>query len=154
MVKRADYTEASVPEYWIVDPDGETVTVLTLAGDAYVEHGVFARGDAATSALLYGVVVDVNSLFGEAEGGQAESKTRERRSRHRARRHCAGGVVVCRATLSEPRVLNWCLLRTCHCITMSRLDGRCSKKMDGRKRRTTWSRTRSSSSTSETSTAR
>ena len=72
VVKRADYAEASVPEYWIVDPDGETVTVLTLAGSAYVEHGVFARGDRATSALLDGVAVDVTSLFDEAESGQPE----------------------------------------------------------------------------------
>ena len=73
VVKRADYAEASVPEYWIVDPDGETVTVLTLVGDAYVEHGVFARGDTATSYLLDGVAVDVGLLFDEAESGQAES---------------------------------------------------------------------------------
>ena len=72
VVKRVDYAEASVPEYWIVDPDGETVTVLTLAGDAYVEHGVFARGDVATSPLLDGVAVDVTSLFDEAESGQPE----------------------------------------------------------------------------------
>ena len=72
VVKRADYAEASVPEYWIVDPGGETVTVLTLAGNAYVEHGVFARGDTATSPLLDGVAVDVTSLFDEAESGQPE----------------------------------------------------------------------------------
>ncbi len=71
VVKRADYAEASVPEYWIVDPDSETVTVLALVGDAYVEHGVFARGDRATSALLDGVAVDVTALFEEAESGQA-----------------------------------------------------------------------------------
>ena len=67
VVKRADYAEASVPEYWIVDPDSETVTVLTLAGNAYVEHGVFVRGDKATSALLDGVSVDATALFDEAE---------------------------------------------------------------------------------------
>ena len=67
-VKRADYAEAAVPEYWIVDPRVETVTVLTLAGSAYREHGVFARGDTATSALLDGVAVDVTALFEDAEG--------------------------------------------------------------------------------------
>ena len=66
-VKRADYAEASIPEYWIVDPANETVAVLTLAGNAYVEHGVFARGDTATSPLLDGVAVDVAALFDEAE---------------------------------------------------------------------------------------
>ena len=39
--KRRDYAEAGIPEYWIVDPRNETVTVLALRGAAYVEHGVF-----------------------------------------------------------------------------------------------------------------
>ena len=67
VVKRADYAEASIPEYWIVDPANETVAVLTLACNVYVEHGVFARGDTATSPLLVGVAVDVVALFDEAE---------------------------------------------------------------------------------------
>ena len=66
VVKRADYAEASVPEYWIVDPDSETVTVLTLSGNAYVAHGVFARGDTATSPLLDEAAVDVTALFDKA----------------------------------------------------------------------------------------
>ena len=66
VVKRADYAEAGITEYWIVDPRVETVTVLKLAGSDYVEHGVFRRGDTATSALLDGVSVDVTALFDEA----------------------------------------------------------------------------------------
>ena len=50
--KRADYAEAGIAEYWIADPRDETITVLALKGDAYVEHGTFARGAAATSPLL------------------------------------------------------------------------------------------------------
>ena len=68
VVKRGDYAEAGVSEYWIVDPRVETVTVLKLAGSDYVEHGVFARGDMATSVLLVGVSVDVTALFDEAAG--------------------------------------------------------------------------------------
>lgn len=48
-------------------PRVETVTVLTLAGNVYREHGMFARGDTATSALLDGVAVDVTALFEDAE---------------------------------------------------------------------------------------
>ncbi len=70
VVKRADYAEASIPEYWIVDPANETVAVLTLAGNLYVEHGVFALGDTVTSPLLDGVAVDVEALFDESESGR------------------------------------------------------------------------------------
>ncbi len=68
VVKRADYAEVAIPEYWIVDPRFETVTVLTLAGSAYVEHGVFARGDTATSPLLDGLTLAVTALFDYATG--------------------------------------------------------------------------------------
>ncbi len=63
VAKRADYAEAGIPEYWIVDPRVETVTVLALAAGAYVEHGVFPRGDTATSPLLDGLAVDMTALF-------------------------------------------------------------------------------------------
>jgi Uma2 family endonuclease len=62
-VKRADYAEGGIPEYWIVNPEDETITVLILAGDAYVEHGIFHRGDTATSALLEGFAVPVDALL-------------------------------------------------------------------------------------------
>ena len=61
--KRRDYAEARIPEYWIVDPRTETVTVLVLQGEAYVEHGVFRRGAQATSVLLDGLTVDVSAVF-------------------------------------------------------------------------------------------
>ena len=61
--KRADYAEAGIPEYWIVDPRDETITVLTLEGGVYVEHGVFAAGDSATSRSLNGFVIDVAAVF-------------------------------------------------------------------------------------------
>ena len=68
VTKRTDYAEVGIPEYWIVDPRFETVSVLTLAGDVYVEHGAFSRGDTATSPLLGDFAVDVTALFDDAEG--------------------------------------------------------------------------------------
>jgi len=61
--KRHDYAEGRVPEYWIVNPQTETITVLRLEGAAYVEHGVFRRGDVATSVILPGFAVNVAEVF-------------------------------------------------------------------------------------------
>ena len=62
-VKRRDYAEAGIPEYWIVSPLDETITVLTLDGDRYVARGVFARGDMAEGAVLPGFAADVSAVF-------------------------------------------------------------------------------------------
>lgn len=61
--KRIDYAEAGIPEYWIVDPGSETITVLWLGEGAYTEHGVFARGARASSRLVKGLAVDVSAVF-------------------------------------------------------------------------------------------
>ena len=61
--KPRDYAEAGIPEYWIVNPLDETITVLTLDSDAYTEHSVFSRGDSAASVLLDGFAVRVDEVF-------------------------------------------------------------------------------------------
>jgi Uma2 family endonuclease len=61
--KRLDYAEVGIPEYWIVDPEQKTVTVLQLIDQAYSEHGVFRRGDQASSLLLPGFEIAVNALL-------------------------------------------------------------------------------------------
>ena len=65
--KLADYAEAKVAEYWIVDPDRQCVTVHRLESNRYVVHGEFTRGQQATSALLSGFAIDVASLFAVAK---------------------------------------------------------------------------------------
>ena len=67
--KRADYAEAGIPEYWIVDPRDETITVLTLDEEAYIEAGAYARGSHATSRLLDGFIADVSAVFDAPESG-------------------------------------------------------------------------------------
>jgi Uma2 family endonuclease len=61
--KRGDYAEAGIPEYWIVNPETETITVLCLEDTVYAEHGVFGRGAEATSVLLPGFTVQVEKVF-------------------------------------------------------------------------------------------
>lgn len=62
-VKVADYAEAAIPEYWIVNPLTATITVLALVGTVYSEHGVFQRGNRATSRLLSGFSVSVDEVL-------------------------------------------------------------------------------------------
>lgn len=61
--KRQEYAQAGIPEYWIVDPETETVLVLALADQEYAEHGSFRRGDSATSRLLTGFSIPVDEIF-------------------------------------------------------------------------------------------
>ena len=63
VVKRREYADAAIPEYWIVDPTAQTVTVLRLDGGRYVEHRVAGRGAIADSAVFSGLRVDVSALF-------------------------------------------------------------------------------------------
>ncbi len=61
--KRVEYAQAGIPEYWIVDPEEETITVLVLKPrrKTYIEHGRFAKGTRATSKLLPGFSIDVTT---------------------------------------------------------------------------------------------
>jgi Uma2 family endonuclease len=61
--KRQEYAQARIPEYWIVDPENKQVTVLILEGATYREHGIFAPGQTATSAILPELAISVADLF-------------------------------------------------------------------------------------------
>jgi Uma2 family endonuclease len=62
-VKRKDYAAAGIPEYWIVNPLNDTITVLVLEGDAYKEHGVFGRDTLVSSKLLAEFSIGVDEVF-------------------------------------------------------------------------------------------
>jgi Uma2 family endonuclease len=70
ITKRAEYAIAGIPEYWIVDPETDTITVLTLPTGAteYAVHGGFQPGQQATSVLLPGFAVDVAACFAAGRG--------------------------------------------------------------------------------------
>ena len=61
--KRNDYAEGGVPEYWIVNPENETITILTLRDGSYVDAGTLPRGKSAASTKLEGFAVDVTDVF-------------------------------------------------------------------------------------------
>jgi Uma2 family endonuclease len=61
--KPRDYAEASIPEYWIVNPLDQTILVLVLQGDAYATQGIYHAGERASSVLLDGFSVSVDEVF-------------------------------------------------------------------------------------------
>lgn len=63
VVKRREYAQAAIPEYWIVDPVEETITVLRLEADVYVEHARLGSGAIVVSATLEGLTVPVDRLL-------------------------------------------------------------------------------------------
>lgn len=66
--KRDEYARAGIAEYWIVDPQEQRITVLTLDGQSYREHGVFNLGQTATSILLPDFAVVVADVFAAGQG--------------------------------------------------------------------------------------
>jgi len=65
--KRADYAEAGIPEYWIVDPKENRIEVLTLRGGSYATHGDFKRGESATSEMIEGFAVEAGAVLDAAK---------------------------------------------------------------------------------------
>jgi Uma2 family endonuclease len=61
--KPRDYAEAGIPEYWIVNPLDETITLLILRGDTYTAHAVYCRGERVASLILDGFSVNVDQVF-------------------------------------------------------------------------------------------
>ena len=66
VAKRNDYAQAGVAEYWIVDPDEQTVIVLSLDGQSYRAHGEYKPGTVATSPLLPKFQINAKELFESA----------------------------------------------------------------------------------------
>ncbi len=63
-IKLEAYEEAGVPEYWLVDPDAQTVEVYVLEkGKGYTETVRGVEGDEVWSFLLPRFRVNVSELF-------------------------------------------------------------------------------------------
>jgi Uma2 family endonuclease len=71
--KREEYARARISEYWIVDPEQESVTVLALEDETYRVHGVFKKGQTADSVLLKGFALDVTALYSVGQSGENAS---------------------------------------------------------------------------------
>ncbi len=63
--KKAEYAQAGIKEYWIINPINETIVVLTLEGGSqqYREAAVYSNKDKVKSVLLEGFSVDTAQVF-------------------------------------------------------------------------------------------
>jgi Uma2 family endonuclease len=70
VTKRDEYARAGIPEYWIVDPEEESITIFVLRPrrKTYVEHGTFRKGERAESKLLPDFGIDVTGVFSQRPG--------------------------------------------------------------------------------------
>jgi len=62
--KRDRYEQHGVREYWLIDPEAQTVEVLYLVAERYELLGRWHPGERARSRLLRGFSISVSDLFG------------------------------------------------------------------------------------------
>ena len=62
-MRKATATSQQAADAILLDPRAPEVTVLTLDGDRYVDHGPFHPGSVAVSSVLDGFSVDVTGVF-------------------------------------------------------------------------------------------
>ena len=61
--KRQLYARHGVKEYWIVDPDARTVTLMLLIGDSLDVSSILGEGDTLESSVLAGFLASVTEMF-------------------------------------------------------------------------------------------
>jgi Uma2 family endonuclease len=64
-IKRRLYERTGVTEYWIVDPDADTIRVYRREGDAFSQVSVLSaeRGDVLTTSLLPNLEIPLARVF-------------------------------------------------------------------------------------------
>ncbi len=63
IAKRSQYQDCEIPEYWIVDPQTQTILVLELKGDTYAEIGNFSSDDLVKSSIFGQLNLKVSQVF-------------------------------------------------------------------------------------------
>lgn len=64
LLKRAFYEKYRVHEYWIVDPEEESITVLSLQSGHFAVKGEYSGKDVLQSGVLAGFRLSVQDIFG------------------------------------------------------------------------------------------
>jgi Uma2 family endonuclease len=64
--KRKQYQDRGIPEYWLINPENQSITVLELQNGQYVEFGIFRSNNVIQSPLFKGLNLMANQLFATA----------------------------------------------------------------------------------------
>ena len=65
IAKRSQYQDCEIPEYWIVDPQTQTILVLELQGNIYTAIGTFNNNDLVKSPLFSQLNLKVSEVFNQ-----------------------------------------------------------------------------------------
>jgi len=63
IAKRSQYQACGIPEYWIVDPQTQTILVLELRENAYTQVGNFSNDDLVKSPRFKELNLKVCDVF-------------------------------------------------------------------------------------------
>ncbi len=63
VAKRAQYEDLGIPEYWIINPQDETVLVLAQQGQGFTPVGTFAGNQVIMTLQFPGLTLTVAQLF-------------------------------------------------------------------------------------------
>ena len=64
--KRTLYARHGVGEYWLVDPEAETIEVLSLGEEGFTQTRLFERADSLRSPVLVGLEIALDAVFSES----------------------------------------------------------------------------------------
>ncbi len=66
IAKRSQYQDCGIPEYWIIDPDAQTLLVLELTGKDYTEVGSFSGNEQVRSPQFRELNLIAKQIFAAA----------------------------------------------------------------------------------------
>ncbi|BAY39178.1 hypothetical protein NIES2111_35280 [Nostoc sp. NIES-2111] len=63
IAKRSQYQDCGIPEYWIIDPETQTILVLQLTDKIYTEVGNFSGDDLVISPQFTQISLKTSQIF-------------------------------------------------------------------------------------------
>ncbi|MFO7030489.1 hypothetical protein B9T07_10710, partial [Limnospira fusiformis CCALA 023] len=63
VAKRIQYQDLAIPEYWIVDPQTQTILVLEITDTGYTEIGIFAGDNLVISPQFTQLELTASQVF-------------------------------------------------------------------------------------------